>query len=351
MRPTAILLCALLTLVATQNPVGAADWELVWSDEFSGSSLDPAKWDPQIGTGCPSLCGWGNNELQYYRAENATVANGMLTIEAREEFYGGRNYTSARLRTLGRADWLYGRFEMRAKLPTGKGLWPAFWMLPSDSIYGVWAASGEIDIMEIKGSQPNRVSGTIHFGGSWPENTFAGQSTTLASGDFGDDFHVFAVEWEPTELRWYLDGRLYATQTNWWSNGQPFPAPFDEDFHLLLNVAVGGNYDGNPGPADLSDRVRLHGSRPAPLERLVPVRRKRRWRWNRRKRFGCPAGQRVGCQPRSGLWFWWGAWVRGRIRAQSRHGPDGPHPLRDVDQSGSRSVLQAGDQSAGRRQR
>jgi hypothetical protein len=97
--------------------------------------------------------------------------------------------------------------------------------------------------MEIKGSQPNRVSGTIHFGGSWPENTFAGQSTSLPSGDFGDDFHVFALEWEPTELRWYLDGRLYATQTNWWSNGQPFPAPFDEDFHLLLNVAVGGNYD------------------------------------------------------------------------------------------------------------
>jgi beta-glucanase (GH16 family) len=248
MRLSSLAALCLATAVVTfaASPSSAADWELVWSDEFDGTTLDTSKWDPQIGTGCPTLCGWGNNELQYYRSENATVSGGMLTIEAREESFGGMQYTSARLRTLGKADWLYGRFEMRAKLPVGKGLWPAFWMLPSDSEYGVWAASGEIDIMEITGDRPDKLHGTIHHGATWPDNTSSGQTTTLPSGSFGDDFHVFAIEWEPTEIRWYLDGKLYATQTDWYSVGNPFPAPFDKPFHLLLNVAVGGYFPGNP---------------------------------------------------------------------------------------------------------
>ena len=222
-------------------------YELVWQDEFDGTALDLGKWEAQIGDGCPQLCGWGNNELEYYRAENASVAGGFLTITANHESFGGRDYTSARLRTKNLGDWTYGRFEMRARMPVGQGLWPAFWMLPTDEVYGVWAASGEIDIMEYLGHDPDRVFGTLHYGGSWPDNVFSSNSFTLGPGNFNDDFHVFALEWDPCGMRWYVDGALYATQTVWSSDGGPYPAPFDERFHLLLNLAVGGNL---PGPPD-----------------------------------------------------------------------------------------------------
>jgi beta-glucanase (GH16 family) len=242
------LLAPALLLVATAwpGPSVAADWELVWSDEFDGSSLDLSRWEPMIGNGCPNLCGWGNAELEYYRAQNATVSGGMLTIEAREERYGGADYTSARLRTKNLGDWTYGRMEMRARLPIGQGLWPAFWMLPTDEVYGGWASSGEIDIMEYRGQEPNKVLGTIHYGGTYPDNQSSGHTKVLSSGDFHSDFHVFALEWEPTELRWYVDGQLYGTQTKWSSAGGSFPAPFDQPFHLLLNVAVGGYFVGDP---------------------------------------------------------------------------------------------------------
>ena len=223
---------------------------LVWSDEFDGTGVDLTKWTFQLGdgseVGLPG--GWGNNELQYYQEENATVADGFMTITAREESVGGLNYTSSRLRSLGKGDWTFGRMEMRAKMPIGQGLWPAFWMLSSDpSIYGPWAASGEIDIVEYIGSDPNRIFGTIHYGASFPGNVFTSTDYFLPSGTFNDDFHEFAVEWEQGEIRWYVDGMLYATQNSWFSTGGPFPAPFDVDFHLLLNLAVGGNL---PGPPD-----------------------------------------------------------------------------------------------------
>ena len=225
----------------------AQTWEMVWSDEFDGSTLDPNKWTLQTGDGCPDLCGWGNNELQWYSTTNHSVSNGFLTIEAKAEQAGGKNYTSSRLRTINRGDWTYGRFEVRAKLPTGQGLWPAIWMLPTDpSIYGVWAASGEIDIMEMTGDKPDEIFGTIHYGGSWPNNVFSGTDFVLDSGTFNDDFHVFAIEWEEGAIRWYVDDELYASTNNWSSTGGPFPAPFDVDFHLLLNVAVGGNLPGSP---------------------------------------------------------------------------------------------------------
>ncbi|MEM1182164.1 MAG: family 16 glycosylhydrolase [Acidobacteriota bacterium] len=223
---------------------------LVWADEFDGTEVDLSKWTFQLGdgseVGLPG--GWGNNELQYYTADNATVAGGFLTITAREESVApGFDYTSTRMRSLGKGDWTYGRMEMRAKMPIGQGLWPAFWMLASDpSIYGVWAASGEIDIMEYIGSEPDRVFGTIHYGASFPGNVFSGTDTFLPSGTFADGFHDFAIEWEFGEIRWYLDGVEYASRDNWFSSGGPFPAPFDVDFHLLLNVAVGGNLPGNP---------------------------------------------------------------------------------------------------------
>ena len=219
--------------------------ELVWADEFDGSSVDPTKWEFQTGDGSQfGIPGWGNNELQWYQASNATVSGGSLRIEARQQSAGGYNYTSARLRTRGLGDFLYGRFEMRARLPLGQGLWPAFWMLPSDpSIYGVWAASGEIDIMESIGG--DLIYGTIHYGASSPGNSYSGGTTLLPPGGAAN-FHVYAIEWEPTEIRWYLDGVLYSTKTGWFSTGGPYPAPFDVDFHLLLNLAVGGNFPGNP---------------------------------------------------------------------------------------------------------
>ncbi len=240
----------ILSNCSSQNPEQEqkqAEKQLVWADEFDGSELDLSKWSFQIGDGCPSLCGWGNNELQWYSTDNHEVANGFLTITAREESRSGRSYTSTRIRTINKGEWTFGRFEMRAKLPIGQGIWPAFWMLPTDnSIYGTWAASGEIDIMEMVGHQPATTHGTIHFGAEWPNNRFTTNSTSLNSGTFNDDFHIFALEWESDAIRWYLDNELYATLTSWSTTSGAYPAPFNIDFHLLLNLAVGGDWPGTP---------------------------------------------------------------------------------------------------------
>ena len=233
-------------------------WSLVWSDEFDGTEVDTTKWEYQLGDGCDQsvgndLCGWGNNELQFYQEENASVSDGVLTITARQsiadEDGDGANdttYTSARLRTLGKGDWTYGRFEIKAKLPTGQGLWPAIWLLFSEDTYGGWAASGEIDIMEAIGSEPDEVFGTIHYGGPFPDNVFTGEDFRLSSGTFADDFFVFTTEWEEGEIRWYVNNVLYRTETEWFSTGGEYPAPFDHPFHMILNVAVGGNLPGSP---------------------------------------------------------------------------------------------------------
>ncbi|WP_412063059.1 family 16 glycosylhydrolase [Rubrivirga sp. IMCC45206] len=224
-----------------------AGWALVWADEFDGAALDDTKWTLQLGDGCPDLCGWGNNELQVYTPDNHTVGDGVLTITAREGADG--TYTSTRMNTEGKGDWTYGRYEIRAKLPTGQGLWPAIWMFFSDDTYGGWAASGEIDIMENIGSRPSEVFGTLHYGGPFPDNVFSGDEFRLAAGTFADDFFVFAIEWEEGEIRWYVNNVLFQTQTSddWFTTGSDDPAaPFDHPFHLLLNVAVGGNLPGSP---------------------------------------------------------------------------------------------------------
>ena len=222
------------------------DCELVWADEFDGAAVDTSKWEFMIGDGSAyGIPGWGNNEQQYYTASNATVAGGALTITAREQWVGGKPYTSSRLRSLNKGDWTYGRFEMRAKLPVTQGMWPAFWMLPSNSPYGGWAAGGEIDIMESRGSEPEVIHGTIHYGDEFPGNTYTGNTTTIPAGT-ATDWHVYAIEWQEGVIRWFVDGNLYATQTSWFSTGGPFPAPFNVDFHLLLNLAVGGWFPGNP---------------------------------------------------------------------------------------------------------
>ena len=240
------LALALLAAAATAAPA-AATWSLVWADEFNGAALDAANWTPDIGNGCPNLCGWGNNELQYYRSQNVAVTGGNLVLTARAESFGGSAYTSGKVTTRGKRSFLYGRFEMRAKLPVGGGLWPAFWMMPQSDAYGGWAASGEIDIMESSNGM-TAVGGALHYGGSYPDNTSTSGSHTLGGASFADAFHVYAVEWEPDTIRWYVDGTLYMTRTSaqWYSNNAPSNprAPFDQPFYILLNAAVGGWYTG-----------------------------------------------------------------------------------------------------------
>ena len=174
------LLLAAAAVVASWpqlSPGAAANYPYMsWQDEFDGTSVESARWAFDIGTGTQyGLTGWGNNELQYYtnRSQNASVSNGTLKITALKENYGGQSYTSARLKTQGLFSQAGGRFEIRAALPTGQGFWPAIWMMPASDTYGGWAASGEIDIMEARGQQPDRVNGAIHYGGSWPNNTWS----------------------------------------------------------------------------------------------------------------------------------------------------------------------------------
>lgn len=222
---------------------------LVWSDEFDATQLDPETWFFEQGDGSQyGIPGWGNNELQWYLRNSAQLENGNLVITARNETSNGKNYTSARLHTRDRFALRYGRIEARIRLPDGQGIWPAFWMLPQDNVYGGWAASGEIDIMEavnlgVAGN--NTVHGTIHYGGEWPNNASTGGEYSVPL-DAAANFHVYAIEWDPTEIRWYVDGVLYSMKNGWSSNGAPFPAPFDQHFYILFNVAVGGNWPGAP---------------------------------------------------------------------------------------------------------
>jgi len=268
-----VTLLLIFSVTSQAQCVGIEFCKLVWSDEFEGTQVDLGKWSFQRGdgseVGLPS--GWGNGELQYYTDQNTKVADGFLTITARKESVApGFPYTSTRLRSLYKGEWTYGRMEMRARMPLGRGLWPAFWMLPSDRGYGGWAASGEIDIVEYVGSEPDAILGTIHYGAEWPGNRFSSSKYKLTSGTFDEEFHVFAVEWEEGEIRWYVDDVHYGTQTDWYSTGGDFPAPFDVDFHLLLNLAVGGNRPGAPDhntqfPQDyVVDYVRVYQESDAP---------------------------------------------------------------------------------------
>jgi beta-glucanase (GH16 family) len=246
-----LLLSALLCLAVLPGcrpiptPDPSQEWTLVWADEFDqpdGSAPDPARWNHATGGS-----GWGNGELEYYtdKIDNAYIENGMLVIKAIEERSMGRDYTSARLNTMVKAAWTYGRFELRARLPDTQGIWPAFWMLPANlAPYGAWPASGEIDIMEMVGSEPGRVYGTIHYNS--PHLQAGGFYDLADGGVFADDFHIFSLEWEPEAIRWFVDGRLYHSESYWYTRNAPFPAPFDQDFYLLINLAVGGNWPGRP---------------------------------------------------------------------------------------------------------
>jgi beta-glucanase (GH16 family) len=246
--------CAVAALLACVTGAARAEWQLAWSDEFEGDSVNANHWTFDIGNGSG---GWGNHELQYYtsRPENAYASNGVLHIVARRESYSGFHYTSAKLKTAGSFSRKYGRFEFRIRLPQGQGYWPAAWMMPEHAVYGGWAASGEIDVMENRGNDPTTVLGTIHFGATHPHNTQSfGPPFTFSNGDSVTNFHVYALEWTTNAMRWYVDNQLFETQTEWWSSSNgtnsgirnPSPAPFNQPFYLILNLAVGGKFGGNP---------------------------------------------------------------------------------------------------------
>lgn len=221
---------------------------LIWSDEFNGSAVDTSNWEFQTGDGCAEgLCGWGNDELQYYQAENATVSNGTLKITAKKERVKANAYTSARMRTAnmpGSGQWTNGRFEARIKLPDGAGLWPAFWMLPTDPDVG-WPMSGEIDIMESTGVASMIAFGTIHYGNPWPDNEFTGNHILKQPDKWSDGFHTYAVEWTPFEMRWYLDDILFSVKTPADMSDSSFWTFENYQYHFLLNLAVGGTLGGD----------------------------------------------------------------------------------------------------------
>lgn len=285
----------------TRAPKGESGWELVWSDEFDGAQLDRSKWDLDV-----DCWGGGNQERQCYtdRAENARIANGRLVITAIKERFTGpalpahmRNsgdastatkpFTSARLVTRGRAAWQYGRIEVRAKLPQGQGTWPAIWMLPEAPAYGPWAASGEIDILEAvnlgvacndcPAGRESTILGTLHFGGIWPDNAL--NSSEMPASDVLNGFHTFGIIWAPGLIEWTYDGAVFARKeaASWWSDNSADPeAPFDQPFHLILNLAIGGKLpeernlrgvDESGFPKTLEvDWVRVWQCRPTPAQ-------------------------------------------------------------------------------------
>ncbi len=250
-----LLAAALLSLScgggATLRPPPPASYKLVWNDEFSGAdgaSPDSSKWRYDIGGN-----GWGNKELEYYtnRTQNAQIMGGNLVIIAQKETYTGsdgvtRNYTSARMKTQGLFSQAYGRFEARIKIPAGQGMWPAFWMLGNDITSNGWPKCGEVDIMENIGKEPGTVHGSLHGPSTTGPTSDATAPFVLPAGqNFADDFHLYAVEWEPGTIRFYVDSSLYSTfNSSQWPPGGTWV--FDHPFFIILNVAVGGDWPGSP---------------------------------------------------------------------------------------------------------
>ena len=250
-----------------QQPT-SSPWSLAWSDEFNapnGSLVDSSKWVTETGGN-----GWGNHELEYYtaRPQNAQQQDGSLVVKVLAEKYTGsdgvtRNYTSARLKTQGKFSQAYGRFEARIKIPRGQGIWPAFWMMGDQIDKAGWPTDGEIDVMENIGKEPAMVHGTIHGPGYSGDKGITAPYSLPTGQSFADDFHLFAIEWEPKVIRFYVDDHLYATRTPAdLSPGTKWV--YDHPFFLLLNVAVGGDWPGNPDSSSpfpqtmLVDYVRVY---------------------------------------------------------------------------------------------
>lgn len=246
-----LLFIATCLIACTNKIITPTDkWTLIWADEFDQDGLpNTDNWNYDIGDACelPAGCGWGNNELQFYtKAEkkNARVENGHLIIEAHQEKIKNSNYSSARLVSKNKADFKYGKFEIRAKLPTGRGTWPAIWMLPTQSPYGGWPRSGEIDIMEHVGFEKDTIYGTPHT------QAFNGMNGTQKTGsiyvpDAEAAFHNYAIQWGKDKIEWFVDDIHYHTFHRIDDDRDKWP--FDQSFHFILNVAVGGNWGGKHG--------------------------------------------------------------------------------------------------------
>jgi beta-glucanase (GH16 family) len=243
------------------TPPSSNGWTVVWSDEFNGpegSSVDRTKWVVETGGE-----GGGNHELEYYtdRSENATMHDGNLVMRAMEEKYTGpdgvkRNYTSARLKTFGKFSQTYGRFEARIRIPYGQGMWPAFWMLGDDIDKVGWPACGEIDIMENIGKEPGIIHGSIHGPGYVGGDGLEAPYTAAGKQRFADDFHIFAIEWNPESVSFYVDKDLYVRRTR--ADLRPgWKWVFDKPFFLILNLAVGGDWPGNPGSTTVFPQTML----------------------------------------------------------------------------------------------
>lgn len=212
---------------------------LVWSDEFDGESIDLSHWTYDLGAS-----GWGNQELQNYTSdsENSYVNDGNLFIVAREN---GIHFTSARMKSIGLQEFQYGRIDVRAILPKGQGIWPAIWMLGANYPTVGWPACGEIDIMELIGSSPNTVHGTIHYGTDWTQHNYTGSGTSIPwTETFSDEFHVFSIDWDENGITWLLDDQPFYTIDNAVTGSQPYP--FDNPFFFIMNIAVGGQWPGYP---------------------------------------------------------------------------------------------------------
>jgi beta-glucanase (GH16 family) len=224
------------------SPIAYEDMELLWSNEFIADELDTDEWTWEIGNGDN---GWGNRELQYYREENTALEGGNLVITAKQEDFGGKFYTSSRIITQDKVEFQFGRVDIRAAMPEGQGLWPALWMLGANFDEVGWPACGEIDIMELLGHEPDVVHGTAHFATNTGERRFLGMSRELSGDDtFAGEFHVFSIVWSHNRIQWLVDGVQY----NMLSPADVSPAtwPFNNQFFVLFNIAVGGQWPGSP---------------------------------------------------------------------------------------------------------
>lgn len=226
----------LLLLAATAATAQVKKGKLVWEENFDGNALNESVWNYELGNGCPNVCGWGNNERQLYTKTNYTVKDGMLTITAKKD---GDTYTSTRITTAGNKEFKYGYIEARAKLPVGKGIWPAFWMLGSNIKQVGWPLAGEIDILEYVGKEPDIVYTTLHTKANHGENA---SSKKTEFKDIEEGFHTYAINWTKDEIVFYVDGTSVYTfapkdrSTEVW--------PFNQPFYFIVNVAVGGNFGG-----------------------------------------------------------------------------------------------------------
>jgi beta-glucanase (GH16 family) len=250
-KDTWILLFVLGLIFSSFYPLKSQDsnkYVLVWSDEFDTEGApNEENWSFDIGNGCPDLCDWGNNELQYYMAgslENARVENGVLIIEAHKQEIMDKPFSSARLKSIPKGKWLYGKIEVKAKLPRGNGVWPAIWMLPVEGEYGAWPQSGEIDIMEHVGFNKDSVFGTVHTT-NFNHKIGTQKGAAIYANNLSDVFHVYAVEWTQDKIDFFFNGLKYFTFNKISDHAADWP--FDQPFYLILNLAVGGDWGGRHG--------------------------------------------------------------------------------------------------------